>query len=149
MVKLRTIGSVLAALALGGAFAQAPARNDEIFRYRGPDRDARLVERAKQEGSVVLYTSLAPTESKPLAEAFETKYGVKVELWRALSDKVVQRVVTEAQARKNAVDVVETNGPEMEMIAREKLLAEIHSPHLQDLPAAAIPAHRTWYPDRM
>jgi iron(III) transport system substrate-binding protein len=65
------------------------------------------------------------------------------------SDKVVQRVVTEAQARKNAVDVVETNGPEMEMIAREKLLAEFHSPHLQDLPAAAIPAHRTWYPDRM
>ena len=42
------------------------------------------VERAKQEGRVVLYTSLAPTESKPLAEAFEKKYGIKVELWRAL-----------------------------------------------------------------
>jgi len=149
MVNLRSIGCALAALALGGAFAQAPARNDEIFRYRGPDREARLLERARQEGSVVVYTSLAPTESKPLAEAFEKKYGIKVELWRALSDKVVQRVVTEAQARKNTVDVVETNGPEMEMIAREKLLAEIHSPHLQDLPAAAIPPHRTWYPDRM
>jgi iron(III) transport system substrate-binding protein len=149
MVNLRSVGCALAALALGSAFAQAPARNDEVFRYRRPDREARLVERAKQEGTVVLYTSLAPTESKPLAEAFEKKYGIKVELWRALSDKVVQRVVTEAQARKNAVDVVETNGPEMEMIAREKLLAEVHSPHLQDLPAAAIPAHRTWYPDRM
>jgi iron(III) transport system substrate-binding protein len=149
MVNLRSIGWALAALALGSALAQAPNRNDEVFRYRGPDRDARLLERAKQEGTVVLYTSLAPTESKPLAEAFEKKYGIKVELWRALSDKVVQRVVTEAQARKNAVDVVETNGPEMEMIAREKLLGEIHSPHLQDLPAAAIPAHRTWYPDRM
>jgi len=149
MVNFRSLGCALAALALGGAFAQSPSRNDEVFRYRGPDREARLVERAKQEGSVVLYTSLAPTESKPLAEAFEKKYGIKVELWRALSEKVVQRVVTEAQARKNAVDVVETNGPEMEMIAREKLFAEIHSPHLQDLPAAAIPAHRTWYPDRM
>jgi len=135
------IAVLLAALCASLSFAQSPAKNEEVFRYRGADRDARLVERAKQEGQVVLYTSLAPTESKPLAEAFEKKYGIKVELWRALSDKVVQRVVTEAQARKNAVDVIETNGPEMEMVARERLLAEIHSPHIQDLPAAAIPAH--------
>ena len=117
--------------------------------YRGADREARLAERATREGSLVLYTSLAPTESKPLADAFEKKYGVKVELWRALSDKVVQRVVTEAQGRRFAVDVVETNGPEMEMLAREKLLAEFHSPYLADLPSAAIPPHRTWFPDRM
>jgi iron(III) transport system substrate-binding protein len=149
MVNLRTALIALLSAAASAAFAQAPAKNDEIFRYRGPDREARLLERAKQEGTVVLYTSLAPTESKPLAEAFEKKYGIKVELWRALSDKVVQRAITEAQGRRHTVDVIETNGPEMEMIAREKLLAEIHSPYLADLPAAAIPAHRTWYPDRM
>jgi iron(III) transport system substrate-binding protein len=141
--------ALLFSLSTGLAAAQSPAKNDEVFRYRGADRDARLVERAKQEGSVVLYTSLAPTESKPLAEAFEKKYGIKVELWRALSDKVVQRVVTEGQARRHVVDVIETNGPEMEMLAREKLLAEFHSPHHADLPAEAIPAHRTWFPDRM
>ena len=140
---------LLLCLAATAAAAQSPEANDRIFRYQGADREARLAERAKQEGSVVLYTSLAPTESKPLAEAFEKKYGVKVELWRALSDKVVQRVVTEAQARKHAVDVVETNGPEMEMLAREKLLAEFSSPHIADLPADAIPPHRTWFPDRM
>ena len=149
MVKLRSALAALALSAVFAALAQAPAKNDEVYRYRGADRDARLVQRAKQEGSVVLYTSLAPTESKPLAEAFEKKYGVKVDLWRALSDKVVQRTVTEAQAHKHAVDVIETNGPEMEMIAREKLLAEFHSPYLADLPAGAIPAHRTWLPDRM
>jgi iron(III) transport system substrate-binding protein len=137
------------ALALPAALALGPANNDEVFRYKGADREARLVERAKQEGSLVLYTSLAPTESKPLAEAFEKKYGVKVELWRALSDKVVQRVITEAQGRRHTVDVVETNGPEMEMLAREKLLAEFHSPHHADLPPEAIPAHRTWFPDRL
>jgi iron(III) transport system substrate-binding protein len=150
MILLRRLASTLLfGLAAASAVAQAPGRNDEVFRYRGADRDARLVERAKQEGIVVLYTSLAPTESKPLAEAFEKKYGIKVELWRSLSDKVVQRVVTEAQARRHAVDVVETNGPEMEMLAREKLLAEFHSPYIADLPPEAIPAHRTWFPDRM
>jgi len=137
------------ALALSTAFAQALVKNDEVYRYRGADRDARLAEKAKREGTLVLYTSLAPTESKPLAEAFEKKHGIKVELWRALSDKVVQRVVTEAQAKRFTVDVVETNGPEMEMLAREKLLAEFHSPHIADLPKAAIPSHRAWMPDRM
>ena len=129
--------------------AQSPAGNDAVFRYRGADRDSRLVQRAKQEGSVSLYTSLAPTESQPLAAAFERKYGVRVVLWRALSDHVVRRAVTEAQARRHAVDVVETNGPEMEMLAREKVLAEFHSPYLADLPPAAIPSHRMWFPDRL
>jgi len=142
---------VLAACALVAALpvvAQTPAGNDAVFRYRGADRDSRLVARAKQEGSVVLYTSLAPTESKPLADAFQKKYGVKVELWRALSDQVIRRAITEAQARRHAVDVVETNGPEMEMLTREKLLGEVHSPYLADLPPAAVPSHRTWFPDR-
>jgi iron(III) transport system substrate-binding protein len=141
--------ALLCILLASVALAQTPAGNDTVFRYRGADRDARLVERAKQEGRVVLYTSLAPTESKPLADAFEKKYGVRVELWRALSDQVVQRVITEARGRRHAVDVVETNGPEMEMLAREKLLAEFHSPHLADLPSQAIPRHRMWFPDRM
>ena len=142
------LAGLLLSLASHAAPAQ-PAKNDELFRYRGADREAKLVQRAKQEGTVVLYTSLAPTESKPLAEAFEKKHGIKVELWRALSDKVLQRVVTEGRANRNAVDVVETNGPEMEAVAQEKLLAEVHSPYTADLPPHSIPPHRTWYPDRL
>jgi iron(III) transport system substrate-binding protein len=102
-----------------------------------------------QDKTIVLYTSLAPTESGPLAQAFEKKTGIKVELWRAISEKVVQRAVTEARARRFAVDVVETNSPEMEMMARENLFAELRSPHLADLPPGAIPAHRMWIPDRL
>jgi iron(III) transport system substrate-binding protein len=131
------------------ARAQPPAPNQEIFASRGAERAARLAERARKEGTVVVYTSLAPSESKPLAAAFEKKHGVRVELWRALSDKVVQRSIAEANARRHVVDVIETNGPEMEMLAREKLLAEFYTPHSADLPQNAIPAHRQWLPDRM
>jgi iron(III) transport system substrate-binding protein len=102
-----------------------------------------------QDKTVVLYTSLAPTESGPLAQAFEKKTGIKVEVWRALSEKVVQRALTEARAKRYAVDVIETNGPEMEMLAREQLFAEVQSPYLADLPPAAIPKHRQWIPDRL
>jgi iron(III) transport system substrate-binding protein len=111
---VRTLANaVAAAVALSAVLAaQAPARHDA----------------AKREGTLTLYTSLAPTESMPLAEAFEKKYGVKVQLWRALSEEVVQRTITEAKGRRYTVDVIETNGPEMEMIAREKLLAGPWSP---------------------
>jgi len=132
---MRTLANALAAALVATAVltAQAPSRLD----------------RAKREGSLTLYTSLAPTESQPLAQAFERKYGVKVQLWRGQSDEVVQRVTTEAKGRRFAVDVIETNGPEMEMIAREKLLGPLQSAYVADLPANAIPAHRTWFPDRM
>jgi iron(III) transport system substrate-binding protein len=102
-----------------------------------------------QDKTVVLYTSLAPTESGPLGKAFEKKTGIKVEIWRALSEKVVQRALTEHQAKRYAVDVIETNGPEMEMLARENLFAELTSPYLADIPPNAIPKHRQWVPDRV
>ncbi len=126
-----------------------PSPHAAVYAYKGADRNARLQERARQEGSVTVYTSLAPTEATPLVEAFEKKTGVKVNLWRALSDSVVKRTVTEAQARRHAVDVVETNGPEMESLAREQVLAEFFSPHLADLPASIVPKHGLWVPDRL
>jgi len=133
---MRTVANALSAALVTSAVlvAQSPAG---------------LVDRAKHEGTVSLYTSLAPTESKPLGDAFEKKYGIKVQLWRGLSEEVVQRTLTEAKGRRYAVDVIETNGPEMEMIAREKLLGELHSAYATDLPANAIPSHRSWFPDRM
>ena len=112
---MRTLAkALLPVVALSGVLlAQAPAG---------------LTDRARREGTLTLYTSLAPTESQPLADAFEKKYGVKVQLWRGLSEEVVQRTITEAKGRRYAVDVIETNGPEMEMIAREKLLGAPWSP---------------------
>jgi iron(III) transport system substrate-binding protein len=129
--------------------AQAPGKAADILSYQGPDRDQRLVAQAKQEGMVTFYTSLAPTESKPLAEAFEKKYGVKVELWRSQSERVVQRAVSEASAKRHAVDVIATNGPEMEALAREQILTTYFTPHAADLPPDSIPRHRLWLPDRL
>src|SRR2546430_15500499 len=84
------------------ASAQSADKNDAIFRYRGADREQRLLEQARREGTVVVYTSLAPTESAPLARAFEKKTGAKVELWRAISGKLLQRAPTQARAQRHA-----------------------------------------------
>jgi iron(III) transport system substrate-binding protein len=132
-----------------GAQPQTAEPNAAILMYKGADRDKRVLDKAKQEGSVSVYTSLSPTDAKPIVAAFEAKYGVKVEMWRSQSEGVVQRVLTEARAKRNAVDVIETNGPEMESMAREQTLSEFYSPNFKDLPPEVFPKHRQWVPDRL
>src|SRR5688500_16709910 len=83
-----------------------------LYMYQGADRDQRIVEGAKKEKQVVVYTSLNTKDSVPITQAFEKKYGVKVELWRSSSEKVLQRALTEARAGRNAVDAVELNRSE-------------------------------------
>jgi iron(III) transport system substrate-binding protein len=153
MTRLGIQTKLLAALMLAtcptGAPAQTPgADNSAIYSYKGADRDQRLAAKAREEGTLTFYTSMATTESGPLAAAFEKKYGVKVQLWRALSENVLQRALTEARGSRRAMDVVETNAPEVEALAREQVVAEFDSPHLADLPAWAIPPHRRWFSTR-
>ena len=147
--RRQVLTASIGSLVLGTATAQDPsARNREIYLYKGADREARLLEGAKKEGAVSIYTSLNTRDSGPITEAFEKKYGVKPLLWRSSSEKVLQRAVTEAQAGRFLCDVLETNGPEMEALYREKLLAEFFSPHFKDLPPAAFPKHRHYVADR-
>lgn len=113
------------------------------------DRDAGLVEKARQEGSVTLYTSMQVVDSRPLSEAFEKKYGVKVMLWRASGEKVAQRVLAEARAGRHEVDVVETDGAQIEILHREKQLAPFESPSIRDVPPEILPAHRGYVPSRL
>ncbi|MEA3071290.1 MAG: iron(III) transport system substrate-binding protein, partial [Alphaproteobacteria bacterium] len=64
-----------------------------IYTYHGADREQNLIAQARKEGTLALYTSMATTESGPLSQAFEKKYGIKVQLWRALSENVLQRAL--------------------------------------------------------
>ena len=122
--------------------------NSDLYLYNGADRDQRLIAKAREQGTLTFYTSMATTESGPLAQAFEKKYGVKVQLWRALSENVLQRALTEARGGRRSMDVVETNAPEVEALAREQVVGQFDSPYLADLPAWAIPPHRRWFSDR-
>ena len=143
------LAMLLAALLSTCAFAQDPQANARLFQYRGADRDAKLAERARQEGTVSVYTSMQIGDSRPIADAFEKKYGVKVQLWRASGEKVAQRVMTEARGGRNDADVVETDGAQMEILHRERLLSPFFSPSVADIPAAIVPAHGAYVPTRL
>jgi iron(III) transport system substrate-binding protein len=67
-----------------------------------------------------------------------------VNIWRAGTDKVLQRTVQEARANRNDVDVVHYGSPEMEALAREKILKPVDDPVHKDLMQGALPDHRMW-----
>jgi iron(III) transport system substrate-binding protein len=136
------------ALPAVGAAQPAPGPHRQLYMYQGADREQRILEGAKKEKQVTVYTSLNLKDSVPITQAFEKKYGVKVELWRSSSEKVLQRAVTEARAGRFSVDAFELNGPEMEALYREGLLEEFYSPHFKTLPPAAFPKHRHYAADR-
>ncbi|HZA52089.1 MAG TPA: extracellular solute-binding protein [Myxococcaceae bacterium] len=131
------------------ALAQPPTSNQGIYLYQGSDRAQRLVEQAKKEGQVLLYSTMTVNDGKALAAEFERKYGVRVVHWRSSAEKIVNRVVGEARARRHEADVVETSAHRMEALHREGLLADFHSPVLRELVPAAFPrGHRQHVADR-
>jgi len=138
-------------LAAGPSAAQVRpfASLEEMASYKGADRSQRLMEGAKKEGTLSMYTSAQSDDMGALVAAFEKKYGIKVSMWRTSSEKVLQRAVTEARANRFAVDVLETNGPELESMHREKVLQKVASPHHADLIAPALRPHGEWVGTRL
>jgi iron(III) transport system substrate-binding protein len=117
--------------------------------YEGADRQQRLVEGARKEGALTVYTSMPIDDITALTAAFEKKYGIKVKVWRANSEPVLAKVVLDARENRSDVDIIETNGPEMESLHREKLLQEVKGLYLADLIPQAILPHREWIGTRL
>jgi iron(III) transport system substrate-binding protein len=145
-------GLIAAAVALpltGRAQVKPGATAADVALYTGADRMEKLVAGAKKEGTVSVYTSLQTADIGRLGAAFEKKYGIKMVPWRAGSEGIVNRTIQEARANRFTVDVIETNGPELESLHRENVLQLVRSPHLADLIAPAVLPHGEWMGTRL
>ena len=88
-----------------------------------------LVEAAKREGKVVWYTSLALPSAEKVAKLFEAAYpGIKVEVHRTGSQRILQRVMQELQANIKNVDVVHTSDAGHFVLLKDKKLLARHTP---------------------
>jgi len=147
MKRSPRLAAALACLA-AAAFAQTPSTHD-VYMYQGADRDKRLVEGAKKERQVVLYSTMTVADGKAFGAAFERKYGVQLVHWRTSSEKIVQRAVAEARGRRYEADVFESSANHLEALRREKLLEDFHTPVLSEIVSAALPrGHRQYVADR-
>jgi iron(III) transport system substrate-binding protein len=136
---------ILALLLIAAPAARAQnARVAEIASYQGADRAQRILEGAKREGALSLYSNAPTEDNSALAGAFDKKYGIRINLYRASSEDIRQRVLNEYRAKRYDVDLILNNSPAMEALTQEKALQPVKSPYLDDLIPSAGPASRAW-----
>jgi ABC-type glycerol-3-phosphate transport system substrate-binding protein len=115
MIKLSFV-TILSLVCSGGLASQSAA--DSLFSAK-----------AKEEGRVLLYTSLAAEDNKAFRSAFENANpGVKLEIYRASGTTVLQKILTETRAGSNLVDVVLTEGTVLHALKDKTLLVKFDSP---------------------
>jgi iron(III) transport system substrate-binding protein len=91
-------------------------------------QDARL-EAAKKEAKVVWYTSLALPSAEKVAKLFETAHpGIKVEVHRTGSERILARVMQEQKANIKNVDVVHTSDAGHFVFFKEQKLLAKYTP---------------------
>ena len=86
-------------------------------------------EAARKEGKVVWYTSLVLPSAEKVAKLFETAYpGIKVEVHRSGSQRILQRVMQELQANIKNVDVIHTSDAGHFVLLKDKKLVARYTP---------------------
>jgi iron(III) transport system substrate-binding protein len=100
------------------------------FPASGQDSDrAFIIDRAKKEAEVVWYTSAGLQDSNPMAEAFQKDYPpIRVNVIRAGSGVLINKILNEARAQKGLFDVFNTNQESVLPLKKRGLLARYNSP---------------------
>ncbi len=95
-----------------------------------------IVEKARTEGVVSIYTSTDDVQGRPLVEAFRAAFpGIRVDYNDIGTNGAYNRVISEAAAKQVGSDVVWTSAMDLQMVLVQRGLAEAYkSPETGKLP---------------
>lgn len=94
------------------------------------------LEKARQQGKVVFYTSMGTSDASAVVKAFESKYPfIRLEPYRTSSEKVLVRLVNEHRAKKYFGDVVTVDGLQSEVLKEKGILDRYVSREAVHFPA--------------
>jgi iron(III) transport system substrate-binding protein len=141
-------GALAATLAPGLACAQA-VDFAKLALDKSPDRAARILKGAKEEGVLSVYGSAPVEDMSQIFVAFEKKHGIKVRYWRAGPQELIRRAETEYRAGRFDIDIVQANGSTMEAMRRENIFQPVYSAYHAELLTQAVPEHREWVGERL
>jgi iron(III) transport system substrate-binding protein len=117
-----------------GTEEQTPSSAQPWDGLTGSARESALLAAAKGEGELTVYSAF--NDEQAMADAFGKKYGLKVNVYNANSETVLQRVVQEATANKLANDVLVAPATDMSAMESRGLLGDYRSAYRDAMPAA-------------
>lgn len=99
---------------------------------------ASILEAAKKEGTVSIYTSTDAANSQKLQDAFTKKFGIKIAYNDQGTNGAYNQVISEAAAGQTTADVVWSSAMDLQMtLIQDGYGAEYKSPEAANLPAWA------------
>ena len=104
----------------------------------------KLVEAAKKEGEVVYYTTMTLDQSKVVADRFEKKYGIKVNLFRTGGGPLLNKIFTEARGGRYDWDLVVGRGEMVLPMMERKLVAAYRSPETKMIDEQLVDKEGYW-----
>ncbi len=109
---LRAIAVAMAIAGFGQPLHAQTSLDIDIVNYRGADREQKLIEGARKEGQVVLYSALIVNQMlRPLAAGFMKKYPfLKMTYYRADSEELLAKLSAETRANNVVADIFEGSG---------------------------------------
>jgi ABC-type Fe3+ transport system substrate-binding protein len=148
--QLARYGVISLAIATILSVGSARADNAADLLYRGPDREQKLIEGAKREGQVVIYSAMIVNQAlRPIAEKFGRKYPfLKLTYWRADSEDIMQKISAEVRAGNVVGDLVEGTGVG-ELAAQAGLVQPYYTPALAAYPERYRDPNGLWTPTRL
>jgi ABC-type Fe3+ transport system substrate-binding protein len=153
MAIIATIRPFLLALIVSAgatvALAQDASPSDNPATYRGTDREQRLVEGARKEGQVTVYSSMIVDQAlRPLIDAFQTKYPfIKAQYVRDDPPQQLQKIMAESRAGRMVADVLESTGLEVPIRAAD-IDQPFWSPQIEAYDPGLLDPDNYWAPTR-
>lgn len=143
------IFGAIATLGADQTAAETPA-SDNPAMYRGPDREQRILDGARKEGEVTVYSSMIVDQAlRPIVDGFEAKYPfVKAKYVRDDPPQQLQKLMAESHAGHMVADVVESTGLEVPMRAAN-VNQPFWSPQIAAYPENLRDPQNYWAPTRV
>jgi iron(III) transport system substrate-binding protein len=111
---------------------------------RANNHDA-LVEGAKKEGKLVIYTSMTVDQAQKLNDAFKTKYPfIQPSMFRAVGERLLTKIIAEAQAGKYDFDVVQSAETQAYFLKKKNLLAKYVSAEVKNVQKPFVDSEGYW-----
>lgn len=94
-----------------------------------------LIEGAKKEGKLVVYTSMTVDQAQKLNDAFKAKYPfIQPSMFRAVGERLLTKIMAEAQAGRYEFDVVQSAETQAYFLKKKNLLAKYVAPETRNIP---------------
>ncbi len=100
---------------------------------------------AKKEKNLVVYTSMTIGQMESMLNAFKNKYSfIQTAMFRAVGERLLTKIMTEAQAGRYEFDVVQSAETQIYFLKKKNLLMRYLSPESNYLPKSFVDPQGYW-----